>query len=176
VTTSIQRRGDVFLMSAVSWTGPERNTSLNDRTEIAVAKFLEGYNCAQSVLYSYCDVIHFDKNTALKMACGLGAGMGRKGEVCGAVTGGILVIGAKYGRGERDDQTAKELAYEKTSELMDRFEKKHGTFICRKLLGGCELSTEEGQKYFKENELSHKTCKLCVQSVVEILDSIMEPA
>ena len=75
---------------------------MNNRTEMAVSKFSEGYNCAQSVLYSFCDDIHLDKNTALKMACGFGAGMGRKEEVCGAVTGGIIVIGAKYGRGEGD--------------------------------------------------------------------------
>ncbi len=147
---------------------------MKNRTEIAVAKFSEGYDCAQSVFYSYCDALGFDKNTALKMACGFGAGMGRKGEVCGAVTGGIIVIGAKYGRGERDDRTATELTYKKTREFMDRFEKKHGTFVCRKLLKGCELTTEEGRKHFKENNLSNTTCKPCVQSVVEILDSIME--
>jgi len=147
---------------------------MKNRTEIAVAKFSEGYDCAQSVFYSYCDALGFDKNTALKMACGFGAGMGRKGEVCGAVTGGIIVIGAKYGRGERDDRTATELTYKKTREFMDQFEKKHGTFVCRKLLKGCELTTEEGRKHFKENNLSNTTCKPCVQSVVEILDSIME--
>jgi len=147
---------------------------MKNRTEIAVAKFSEGYDCAQSVFYSYCDALGFDKNTALKMACGFGAGMGRKGEVRGAVTGGIIVIGAKYGRGERDDRTATELTYKKTREFMDRFEKKHGTFVCRKLLKGCELTTEEGRKHFKENNLSNTTCKPCVQSVVEILDSIME--
>jgi len=147
---------------------------MKNRTEIAVAKFSEGYDCAQSVFYSYCDALGFDKNTALKMACGFGAAMGRKGEVCGAVTGGIIVIGAKYGRGERDDRTATELTYKKTREFMDRFEKKHGTFVCRKLLKGCELTTEEGRKHFKENNLSNTTCKPCVQSVVEILDSIME--
>ena len=147
---------------------------MKNRTEIAVSKFSEGYNCAQSVFYSFCDDLHFDKNTALKMACGFGAGMGRKEEVCGAVTGGIMVIGAKYGRGERDDRTATELTYKKTRELMDRFEKKHGAFICRKLLKGCELTTEEGQKHFKENDLANQICKPCVRSVVEILDSIME--
>jgi len=147
---------------------------MKNRTETAVSKFSEGYNCAQSVFYSYCDDLHFDQNTALKMACGFGAGMGRKEEVCGAVTGSIIVIGAKYGRGERDAPAAKELTYKKTRELMDRFEKKHGTFICRKLLNGCELTTEEGQKRFKENNLSNTVCKPCVQSVVEILDSIME--
>jgi len=147
---------------------------MKNRAETAVSKFSEGYNCAQSVFYSYCDALQFDKNTALKMATGFGAGMGRKEEVCGAVTGGIMVIGAKYGRGERDDRTATELTYKKTRELMDRFEKKHGTFICRKLLHGCDLNTEEGQKHFKDNDLSNTTCKPCVRSVVEILDSIME--
>jgi C_GCAxxG_C_C family probable redox protein len=148
---------------------------MKNRTEIAVCKFLEGYNCAQSVLYSFCEVLQFDRNTALKIACGFGAGMGRKEEVCGAVTGGIIVIGAKYGRGERDDRTATELTYKKTRELMDRFEKKHGTFICRKLLNGCELTTEEGQKHFKDNRLADTICRPCVRSVVEILDDIMEP-
>jgi C_GCAxxG_C_C family probable redox protein len=147
---------------------------MKNRTEIATSKFSEGYNCAQSVFYSFCDTLGFDKNTALKMACGFGAGMGRKEEVCGAVTGGIMVIGAKYGRGEKDDRAATELTYKKTRELMDRFEKKHGTFICRKLLHGCDLNTEEGHEYFKENNLSNTICKACVQSVVEILKSIIE--
>jgi C_GCAxxG_C_C family probable redox protein len=146
---------------------------MESKSEIALAKFGEGFSCSQSVFYSFCDELQFDKNTALKMACGFGAGMGRKGEVCGAVTGGILVIGAKYGRGEKDDQTAKELTYAKTRELMDQFAGKHGTCICRQLLNGCNLGTEEGQKQFKENDLFNKTCKVCVQSVVEILENIM---
>jgi C_GCAxxG_C_C family probable redox protein len=147
---------------------------MKNRADIAVSKFSDGYNCAQSVFYSFCDDLRFDKNTALKMACGLGAGMGRKQEVCGAVSGGIIVIGAKYGRGEKDDRTATELTYAKTRELMDRFEKKHGTFICRELLNGCELTTEEGRKQFKENRLADSICRPCVRSVVEILEDIME--
>jgi C_GCAxxG_C_C family probable redox protein len=147
---------------------------MKDRAEMAASKFSEGYNCAQSVFYSFCDDLHFDKDSALKMATGFGAGMGRKEEVCGAVTGGIIVIGARYGRGEKDNRTATELTYKMTRELMDRFEKKHGTFICRKLLQGCELTTEQGQKHFKDNRLADSICKPCVRSVVEILYSIME--
>ncbi len=146
---------------------------MKTKSEIAVEKFLDGYNCAQSVFYSFCDDLKFEKNTALKLACGFGAGMGRKQEVCGAVTGGIMVIGAKYGRGEKEDRSATDLTYKKTRELMDRFAAKYGTFICRRLLNGCELTTEEGQKQFKENDLLHKVCKPCVQSVVEILEEIM---
>ena len=147
---------------------------MKNRTKIAVSKFMEGYNCAQAVVYSFRDDLHFNKNTALKTACGFGAGMGRKEEVCGAVTGGIIVIGSIYGRGERDDRAATETTYKKTRELMEFFARKHGTFICRKLLGGCELTTEEGQKRFKENDLLKKVCKPCVKTVVEILESIIK--
>ncbi len=146
---------------------------MNSKSEIALEKFREGYNCAQSVFYCFCDDLGFDKNTALKLATGFGGGMGRKEEVCGAVTGGIMALGAKYGRGEKDVHAATEGTYKKTRELMDRFAAKHGTFICRQLLGGCELTTEEGQKHYRENDLFHKVCKPCVESVVEILEEIM---
>ncbi len=143
------------------------------RIEQATAKFLEGYNCAQSVFYAFCDDLNFEKNTALKMTCGFGGGMGRKGEVCGAVTGGIMVIGAKYGRGDADDIKFTELTFKKTRELMDQFAAKHGAYICRDLINGCDLTTEEGMKQFMENDLINKICKPFVQSVVEILEGIV---
>lgn len=151
----------------------QKGVAMKSKGEIAVEKFLEGFNCAQSVFYSFCDDLQFEKNTALKIACGFGAGMGRKEEVCGAISGGIIVLGIKYGRGEKDNRAAMELTYAKTRELMNQFAKKHGTFICRKLINGYELTTEDGQKQFKENDILNKTCKRCVQSVVEILENII---
>ena len=146
---------------------------MSNRSVVATAKFLSGYNCAQSIVYAFSDALEIDKNLALKMACGFGAGMGRKQEVCGAVSGGIMVIGLKYGRGENDGRKLMDLTYVKVRELMDRFSEKHGTFICRQLVGGCELTTEEGQRYFKENDLLQKLCKPCVESVAEILEDIL---
>jgi C_GCAxxG_C_C family probable redox protein len=146
---------------------------MKSKSQNASEKFLEGYNCAQSVFYCFCDDLGFDKNTALKISTGFGGGMGRKEEVCGAVSGGIIVLGMKHGRGEKDGRAATELTYQKTRELMDRFAVEHGTFICRKLLGGCELTTQEGQKYLKENDLLNKVCKPCVESVVQILEKML---
>jgi C_GCAxxG_C_C family probable redox protein len=147
---------------------------MKSKSELAIEKFLEGFNCAQSVFYSFCDDFQFEKNTALKIACGLGAGMGLKGEVCGAVTGGIIVLGLKYGSSKKNEDTKTYFTYAKTRELMDQFAEKHGTCICRKLLTGCDLTTEEGQKQFMEKDLLNKSCKSCVQSVVVILENIMK--
>jgi hypothetical protein len=49
---------------------------MKSKSEIAIEKFMAGFNCAQSVFYSFCEDLYIDKNTTLKIACGLGAGMG----------------------------------------------------------------------------------------------------
>ena len=148
---------------------------MKTKSEAATERFLAGYNCAQSVLYAYGPDFGLDEETALKGATGLGAGMGRRGEVCGALTGGILVLGLKYGRGGQQDRSATEETYQKTLELMARFEKRHGSCFCRVVLDGCDLRTAEGQRFFKEHDLLHKKCVGCVQSVVEDLARMVEP-
>ena len=147
---------------------------MNTKIDTAVEKFLSGYNCAQSVLYAFGPDLGLDAETALKVATGLGGGMGRRGEVCGAVTGGILALGLKYGRGGQQDRSATDQAYQKTQELMAAFERVHGSCTCRTLLGGCDLQTAEGQRFFKANDLLHKTCARCVQTVGEIVAGMLD--
>ena len=84
---------------------------MKTKSDIAVEKLLANYSCAQSVLYSFCDDLHFDKDTALRMACGFGSGMARKQEVCGAISGGILTIKAcsrpaSVGRQQKSEKQA----------------------------------------------------------------------
>lgn len=140
-------------------------------SQLAVAKFKEGYNCAQSVLYCYAEKTGVSTNLALKMANGFGAGMGRKQEVCGAISGGILAISLKYGRGENDDKQNQTTTYMKVRELMDHFEAKHGTVNCRNLLSGCDLSTAQGQQEFQSNCLIER-CYGYVDTVVSIIDEV----
>ncbi len=100
--------------------------------------------------------------------------MGRKQEVCGAVSGGVLVLGATYGMGEKAEVTAKETTYARTRELIDRFVARHGTVICRKLIDGCDLMTEEGRRQFDNRDLRSTRCQPCVESVVEILEAMLQ--
>jgi C_GCAxxG_C_C family probable redox protein len=146
---------------------------MKNRAEMAVAKFLDGYNCAQSVLYAFCDEFGLDRNVALKLSCGFGAGMGRKQEVCGAISGAIMVVGLKYGRGEAQGREATERTYAMTQELIDRFREKHGTFLCRELLVDCDLSTPQGLKQFEERKLRSERCAPLVRDAVEILDAML---
>jgi C_GCAxxG_C_C family probable redox protein len=141
--------------------------------DIAVQKLVEGFNCAQAVLFVSSDDAGLDPVTAVKLASGFGAGMGRKGEVCGALTGGTIALGARYGRGEHDDRAATEQTYAKTRELMERFQSAHGTVICRELLGGCDLSTPEGKQVYTEKELGRTVCQNCVRSVVVSLRDML---
>jgi len=142
------------------------------RSEIATTRFLSGYNCAQAVLDAFRDETGLDQDLALKIATGLGAGMGRKQEVCGAVTGGILVLGLRHGRGTTDDRLATEQTYLRTRELMDRFAAKHGSCLCRQLLQGYDLATQEGLQRAKADDIINKVCRPCVQTVVEILEQL----
>ena len=146
---------------------------MSTRSDVAVQKLLVGYNCAQAILYSFCDDLGLDRDTALKLSCGFGAGMARRQEVCGAVTGGILALGLRHGRGERQDKSHTEETYRKVRELTAQFESAHGSCICLTLLQGCDLNTPAGQQSFKQNDLLNQTCKRCVQTVVETLDTLL---
>jgi C_GCAxxG_C_C family probable redox protein len=142
-----------------------------DRIDIADKKFHEGFNCAQSVLYAYANAVGFPDDTALRIANGFGGGMGRKQEVCGAVTGAIMVIGLIYGRGANDGRERHENTYQKVQQFIDSFSNVHSTINCRKLLSGCCLSSVEGQKAFKENELIEQ-CYEYVRTACRILESM----
>jgi len=145
---------------------------MSTRTDVATTRFLSGYNCAQAVLDAFRDEAALDEDLALKIATGLGAGMGRKQEVCGAVTGGILVLGLQHGRGSTDDHSATEQTYLRTRELMDRFTAQHGSCLCRELLQGYDLSTDEGLRRAKADDMLNRVCRPCVQTVVEILEKM----
>jgi len=143
------------------------------KAEIALSKFEEVYNCAQSVAYAFADEVNIDKNILLSMSTGFGAGIGRKQEVCGAVSGAIIILGAKYGRKENEPIGKIETTYNKAQEFIDEFAKEKGTVRCSELLQGCNLLTEEGQKLFKEKKMKREICFKCVELTCNILQKIL---
>jgi C_GCAxxG_C_C family probable redox protein len=141
------------------------------KAETAVHIFDSGRNCAQAVLSAYAGDFGMEQNQALQMAVGFGAGMGRRQDVCGAVSGAIMVLGLRSGITEGDGRDKINAAYTQVRRFIDDFEKRLGTIKCRELLAGCNLSTEEGQKFFKEQNL-RDGCRGFVRLACELLDGI----
>ena len=128
------------------------------------------FNCAQSILASFAPGLGMDKETAMKVACGLGSGMGRKGSMCGAVTGGILVLGLKYGMIDGESVHDKEKTYDAVCLLLERVEAIHGSTNCTELMG-VDIGTPEGQETAKEKNLSERICSRVVEDVAIILET-----
>jgi C_GCAxxG_C_C family probable redox protein len=137
--------------------------------DAALSIFPEKANCAQSVLYSYAPELNLDPNLALAIASGFGGGMGRKQEVCGAVSGGIMVLGIVYSKGEWLEGDHKDKIYAEVQAFIGSFIKKHGTICCRDLLNGCSLLTPEGRQRFHDEDLLEQ-CREYVRTACEILD------
>lgn len=70
--------------------------------ERALAAFRNGFTCSAAVFSAFSKDLGLDEETARKIACGFGAGISRTGNICGAVSGAILVIGLRYGKGTPD--------------------------------------------------------------------------
>jgi C_GCAxxG_C_C family probable redox protein len=145
--------------------------SMNSRLEKgpALEKFLSGYNCSQAVLFSAHRRLNLDADTALKISTGLGAGIARSGQICGAVSGAILALSMQHGRGEGEDKTKTQDTYARVRAFTEAFESVHGSIKCRDLVK-CDLATDAGQRFFKENNLLNNTCARCVETAIDLLE------
>ena len=143
-----------------------------EKTEVAVSVFEDGFNCAQAVVAAFAEQTGLAEHAAYRIACGFGAGMGRRQKTCGAVTGGIMAIGSMYGKDAGRTDIDKEKTYQLVTDFMHEFEERHGTTECRDLLG-CDLATEEGKRHFEESNLHSTVCVECVKDSVTILDRLL---
>lgn len=142
-----------------------------NQKEEAVTTFNKGFNCCQAVLSVFCEELNMDKEMALKIGTGFGGGL-RKGEVCGAVSGAVMVIGLKYGHCIEGDIETKKKANSITRELVDRFEEKNGSIICKELLG-YDLSDEQQYQTMVEQGLFQSKCPLMIQDAIDILNELI---
>lgn len=138
--------------------------------------FLEGYNCAQSVFTAFCHRFDMDEETAKKVSAGLGGGVGRMREVCGAVSGAAMVIGSLVAPVKGDDKESKMKNYELVREFSERFKGRHGgTVICREML---KLNIPMEKTAMPENRTAeyykNRPCLRAVEDAAEILKGIIE--
>lgn len=100
----------------------------------ALALHAQGYNCAQCVACTLADYAETDGDTLFRLMEGFGGGMGGFSETCGALSGGIAVLGDRLSGGT-DNPTTKQSTYQYAQALVSRFREKNGSTCCAELKG-----------------------------------------
>ncbi len=139
----------------------------------ALKAFDSGFNCAQSILHTYGKEFFREEAYALKLASGFGAGVSYRGEMCGAVSGSLMVIGLHYGHSDLTMELEKEMNLKVAGEFMAAFEQRNGSLVCNQLVKS-EINTPEGLETARRDGLFDKTCPGLIASAAEILESLLE--
>ncbi|MEW8506455.1 MAG: C-GCAxxG-C-C family (seleno)protein [Candidatus Thiodiazotropha sp.] len=150
-------------------TASDQGGACQTSAQAAVERFCDGCNCSQAVLTAFARRYAIDDTLAMRIAAGLGGGVGRMGDVCGTLTGGALVLGLELGPSARQQVEAKEATYLATRRLQERFIERHGSNRCRDLLEK-DLSIEAEYRQAKEQDLFKIRCPDFVATVVDLLD------
>lgn len=132
---------------------------MTDHVSLAFEKRKAGYNCAQSVLCAFAEKTGLDEETLFKLSEGLGAGMGNMKNTCGALSAACMLAGIVYSGGTPDKNT-KGTTYAAVSKIVDKFEEKCKSTVCREIKGN-----ETGNMLV--------TCDECVKIAVETVDEML---
>lgn len=143
-----------------------------NHVEKAEKYFSNNFNCSQAVFTTFAAEMGLDEELALKIATQFGGGA-RKGEMCGAVSGALMVLGLKYGHCHAENAEEKKKAYQIAEELMNRFIEKKGTVVCRELLGYDVSKTEDMEK-IRELNLFQTICPEMIRCATEIVDEMLK--
>lgn len=83
-----------------------------------------------------------------------------------------MALGLKYGQYKEDDLESRQKESAMTIEMLERFKKENGSYICKELLG-CDLSKEEGKLEAQEKKLFVEFCPKMVESATRIAEELM---
>ena len=139
-----------------------------DRATYAAELFMKDYNCAQAVAVAFSDMIGMSPATAARLASSFGGGMGRMREVCGAVSGMLMVLGLLYGYDTAGDDVSKKKQYQDIQALCGRFREEVGSIVCREILGNPPTDPTPSPR--TEEYYAKRPCARMVMTAARLMD------
>ena len=139
-----------------------------DHSTLAAQLFLDGYSCSQAVMAAFCDLTGMDRATAVRLTAPFGGGIGRMREVCGAVSGMMMVVGLLYGFEPSKGSAAKSAHYHLVQELAEQFRQQAGSIICREILKNPPADPNPSPR--TAEYYANRPCARMVMLAAEILD------
>jgi len=140
---------------------------MSSRVNQVVDNFTVGYNCCQSMLATYGDIYGVDRETALKLASGMGGGLGHFGAVCGFVSAACMLLGLKYGATSQESQLD---VFPICLEFCDDFTAECGSVNCKDIIKR-DIRTMEATVKAKEDGVFKEICEACGQFAAELLET-----
>ena len=108
---------------------------MNTRVEETIKRHDIGYNCAQAVACTYCDLVGVDEEMMFRIIEAFGAGMGGLEGTCGALSGACALAGMKASTGNLEKPNSKAASYKLSKEILKQFKEQNGSVICKELKG-----------------------------------------
>lgn len=142
-----------------------------NRADRAIELFNNNFNCSQAVFTVFATEYGISEELALKLATSFGGGA-RSGEMCGAVSGALMVLGLRYGHFIAENNEQKQKAYSLGQEFVRRFKEKNNSIVCRDLLG-YDLSKADEFEIIASKGLFKTICPNMVRDAVNILEQML---
>jgi C_GCAxxG_C_C family probable redox protein len=139
--------------------------------ERGLALFESGYSCAEAVFLASMERLGKDGGLIPKVATGFAGGVSRTKSLCGALSGGVLALGAVHGRTQPSDD--RNVLMARVQELMRRFRDDNGSDNCFTLTG-LDFTEPGASETYREKV--HPQCRGYVRQVLEFLDKELPPA
>lgn len=133
---------------------------METRVEETIKKHDKGYNCAQAVACTYCDLVGVDEETMFKMTEALGLGMGGMLGTCGAVSGACVLAGMKRSTGNLEKPDSKAESYKLSREILKQFAEQNQSVVCKELKG-----VETGKVL--------RACPDCIKDAAAIAEKVL---
>lgn len=144
----------------------------SERSDRAVAHFNAGFSCSQAICQAYGEEFGLSPADAARVAAGFGGGIARTDQLCGAVSGGVMVLGLAYGGTSGDDLAAREATYAAVQEFLAAFETVHGSISCTELLG-YNLGIQADAAAAREAGAVPRVCPGLVRSAGLLIEEIL---
>lgn len=134
---------------------------------------IEGFLCSESVLLALSNILKVESDIIPRIATGFGGGIGRHGEICGALSGAIIGLGLQFGRSHPSETPEGQPPYQFSQTMMNLFISRFGHIRCRDLLG-IDISCQEGLQRYRRERLWENKCQEIIQVTSGLAYDLLE--
>ena len=146
--------------------------SKEEAVRLAAGYAEEDFLCSEAVLMALSECLGVSSEIIPRIATGFGAGIGRKGEVCGALSGGVMGLGLRFGRSTAEEEDGERRPYWFSTKFAARFREQLGHVRCEDLLG-LDLSRVEDVQTYHERRLWETTCRDIIKVATRLAYDIL---